>query len=152
MKVCTKCKKEKDSSEFYPDQRLKSGIASSCKDCHAKKREKQRESGYIKFYHIKRRYGVTEEEYNSLLESQDGSCALCDSKIESYFGTDKLVVDHCHTTGKVRGLLCSACNLLLGHIEKRGGTAFLEAASKYLQVLTDKDNYKKSNKINQNLN
>lgn len=45
---------------------------------------------------------------------QQAKCAICDTKPDKYPG---LVVDHCHTTGKVRGLLCTKCNLGLGHFK-----------------------------------
>jgi hypothetical protein len=59
-------------------------------------------------------YGISIEEYDELLRSQDGGCAGCLAKPT----TKRLAVDHCHTTGKVRGLLCTACNLSLGHLKE----------------------------------
>ncbi len=53
---------------------------------------------------ITRRYNITIEEYNILTEQQKGHCAICNKVPE------KIFVDHCHVTGKVRGLLCLKCN------------------------------------------
>lgn len=57
-----------------------------------------------------RRFGITLEQYDQMLRSQRGVCAICQGKCKR----GRLSVDHCHRTGRVRGLLCRACNLLLG--------------------------------------
>jgi translation initiation factor 2 beta subunit (eIF-2beta)/eIF-5 len=65
------------------------------------------------------RYGITLEQYNELLEKQLHACAICkepESQI-SWGKTKRLAVDHCHKTGKVRGLLCQRCNTTLGRYE-----------------------------------
>jgi recombination endonuclease VII len=57
---------------------------------------------------LKAKYGITLEDYAAMLERQDGQCAICGTADE------KLVVDHNHTTGRVRSLLCHLCNALIG--------------------------------------
>lgn len=57
------------------------------------------------------RYGITIEDYETLSQQQDGRCALCGGLPR---GTKRLHVDHCHETGRVRGLLCIGCNRALG--------------------------------------
>ena len=58
-----------------------------------------------------RKYGLTPTAFDVLKMHQNGLCAICKE--------DKLLcVDHCHTTGYVRGLLCHKCNLLVGHLER----------------------------------
>lgn len=57
------------------------------------------------------KYGITIEEYERIFEQQDGKCKICDNVAN---GKGRLHVDHCHDTGKVRGLLCSSCNIGLG--------------------------------------
>lgn len=52
-------------------------------------------------------YNLTQEEYVAMEEAQDGRCAICQKKA-------KLVIDHCHVSGVVRGLLCNKCNTSLG--------------------------------------
>lgn len=62
-----------------------------------------------------KKYGLTEKDYQILLDSQNGVCAICKQICQRSKG---LSVDHCHKTGKVRGLLCSSCNLALGNIKE----------------------------------
>lgn len=61
-------------------------------------------------YALRKLYGITLEQYQELLAKQDGRCAICKRD-------RPLSVDHCHTTGRIRGLLCSSCNIVVGHIE-----------------------------------
>lgn len=60
-----------------------------------------------------RRYGLTPEDYDTMLESQSGTCAIC-SRTPDQERYKRLNVDHCHDTGKVRGLLCTPCNHAIG--------------------------------------
>jgi len=60
-----------------------------------------------------KKYNITLEEYDSLLLKQDHKCAICSSDM-AQSNKQYLCVDHCHTTGKVRGLLCDKCNMGLG--------------------------------------
>ena len=62
---------------------------------------------------LRKMYGLTIEEYEAMLRTQQGRCASCNDAL-----TDKLHgrhIDHCHATGKVRGILCGGCNIALGH-------------------------------------
>lgn len=59
-----------------------------------------------------KQYGITPEKYDELFEKQKGRCAICDGHQRIF--NKSLSIDHCHQTGKVRGLLCSGCNSLLG--------------------------------------
>ena len=70
-------------------------------------------------------YGITLEEYNRMAEAQGGLCAICQEK------PDKLFIDHCHHTGKVRGLLCIKCNSGIGLL--RDSAAVVENALAYLR-------------------
>lgn len=84
--------------------------------------------------HLELTYGITNEEYHLMLLKQDSRCAICFkhefSKARN--GTIKnLSVDHCHTTGKIRKLLCSKCNSLLGMANESKETLY--AAIKYLE-------------------
>ncbi len=60
------------------------------------------------------KYGITEEDYERMLEEQDHLCAICREPCSS---GRRLAVDHCHLTGKVRGLLCMNCNIALGKLK-----------------------------------
>jgi len=62
---------------------------------------------------LKKNYNMTIEDYESLLLSQSGRCAIC----FTLPGDQKLVVDHCHKTNTVRGLLCSSCNRGIGLLQ-----------------------------------
>lgn len=73
--------------------------------------------------HLRRHYGITLQQYEKLLAQQNGTCALC-KKPETIVNrtgrkTSLLAVDHCHKSGKVRGLLCFRCNTAVGVIEKQ---------------------------------
>lgn len=74
--------------------------------------------------HRYRSYGLSRNEYTALVEAQAGSCRICSKQ-------KPLVIDHCHTTGKVRGLLCRSCNTLIGLAFDDAHT--LERAIEYLQ-------------------
>ena len=68
--------------------------------------------------HLRRKYGITSTEFDVLLAKQGGVCALCgnDEPVvrNAKSGKEALAVDHCHPTGRVRGLLCFKCNTALG--------------------------------------
>lgn len=62
---------------------------------------------------IRRKYGISISEYDELVKGQNGVCAICNNHPTNSCGK-KLHIDHCHTTGKIRGLLCGQCNTALG--------------------------------------
>lgn len=66
--------------------------------------------------HYKSRYGITLEDYERILIAQKGRCVICGSDKAGNVG-QCFAVDHCHETGKVRGLLCIKCNAYLGWFE-----------------------------------
>lgn len=76
---------------------------------------------------IKARYGITKDEYIAMLSKQENKCKICgiDNGVNK-----RLAVDHCHATGKIRGLLCVACNLGLGYF--RDNPEALRSAALYL--------------------
>lgn len=126
FKTCSECKVQKPVSEFHParSSRTSDGLQSHCKPCNSYSRRRRG-------YKLIAKYGITLEQYQELLDKQDGRCAVC--------GTDKpwpdssrtnFVVDHCHSTGRVRGLLCATCNLMLGYAKDQ--TEILRAAITYL--------------------
>lgn len=129
MLKCKKCGKEKSEDEYYLEKRSKRGYQARCKECcKADARavfeanpEPYRERAKAAHSYEKRRartlakHGLTENDYQELLDKQKGHCAICPSTISNHNMTDLLLVDHCHETGKVRGLLCHNCNALLGH-------------------------------------
>lgn len=84
-------------------------------------------------YHYKHRYGITREQVEAMHADQGGACAICRKAvpITGAERTQLAVVDHCHTSTKVRGLLCRPCNLLLGNAADRADV--LRAAINYLE-------------------
>lgn len=173
-RMCTKCKIEKEWSEFYKNKTGKNGRQSQCKDCQ--KKECAHDKRYIdedgqccstcgeyKPWNefrlvpytgkrkircvdcdvyvnaamdstLKRKYGITYNDYIEMLEQQSGVCAICGepetAKKKKSNGPRLLAVDHDHETGKVRGLLCTGCNQGLGNFED--SVYKLHQAAKYL--------------------
>jgi hypothetical protein len=126
MKTCPCCKNTKQLNEFGKDGRTKSGISCYCKECLREKARKQRERDplHSRRAHLKKRYNLSLSEYTDMVDTQEGLCAICGTK------PDVLVVDHCHTNGKIRGLLCHSCNTGLGKFFDN--TSFLSNAINYL--------------------
>lgn len=84
---------------------------------------------------LQKNFGLTIDDYNQILKKQNGVCAICFKKSEKAKGRwGKLYVDHCHKTGKIRGLLCNRCNLGLGHFEDSPELLF--SATNYLSHWT----------------
>lgn len=83
---------------------------------------------YIKKFdsRLRRKYGISQEQYAEFLCAQDNKCGICMSE----FGDSYRYVDHDHTTGKVRGLLCMNCNTGLGHF--KDNVVLLQSAERYL--------------------
>lgn len=84
--------------------------------------------------HLKHRYGITLDEYNLMFLQQGGICAICGKPPGPdlpHHWKNKLAVDHCHATGKVRGLLCNDCNAGIGHL---GTERVALAAAEYLRL------------------
>ena len=76
------------------------------------------------------RYGITQQDYDKMLEDQGGVCAICGTDSPGGFSR-KFHVDHCHTTEEIRGLLCNHCNQGLGHFKDDINS--LQNAITYLQ-------------------
>lgn len=89
----------------------------------AKKREVNRRASLA-------RYGLTVEKFESILRDQDGLCAMPDCRSPEPGGKGQWHVDHDHSTGRVRGILCHKCNITLGYYEKN--TFRHEVFKKYL--------------------
>lgn len=113
--TCSRCRENKPVKEFAKESSKLSGYCPHCKACNVFKR-------------LKSEYGLTREESEMMLEKQESRCAICETKT-------KLVLDHCHSTSKVRGFLCSPCNTGLGFF--RDLPLRLRRAAQYLEMLTD---------------
>ena len=79
-----------------------------------KRYDKDKISGVYHNKKLQKLYGISLLDYNKILKSQNGCCAIC--KSDPSEESKKLVVDHCHETGIIRGLLCERCNFALGLI------------------------------------
>lgn len=117
MKTCSKCKTTKSLKDFASRSKAKDGKRSQCKECDKKYRADNQDE--VREYHYQNRYGISLNDYNNKLESQNYCCAICGAKDISNDRMTKLVVDHNHTTGEVRGLLCHPCNVTLGAARER---------------------------------
>ena len=85
-------------------------------------------------HHLKRRYNITPQEYETKLANQDYKCAICGKDASDNIRGNKLDplhIDHCHTSGKLRDLLCYQCNTGLGSF--KDNTEFLLKAIDYLR-------------------
>ena len=125
VKICRNRGEEKSLSCFSKDKHTKDGHCFYCKNCvslNHKMRPRPHFRTQTPFYkqnknrHLKSKYGITLEQYNLMFNKQRGVCAVCGVPAEAL--KRSLAVDHNHRTGKIRGLLCFACNSLIGRIEK----------------------------------
>lgn len=127
--TCNCCKEKKKPEAFHNNKKASSGKRNICKQCVSTKFKKGKKfKDENRDRQLKRRYGIDLIQYNELFISQNGSCAICNthqSKLKV-----SLAVDHCHTTGKVRGLLCYNCNSGLGRF--KDNTSYLLTAAEYL--------------------
>lgn len=132
-KQCKKCWKIKPLGEFYRNRRSLDGHEYQCKECRNKRHKQWRSDNPEKRKRtarkneLKRRYGISEREYRLLLRSQGGVCAICKTGSTA---SEALCVDHEHSSGRIRGLLCKDCNLGLGLFRDKPSLLF--AAIKYL--------------------
>jgi len=145
-KVCTKCGKRKPITEYSVIQRNnKPYILPSCKQCQNQHRTdyrkrthytrdwQQRNTLKCRSFRLKFKFGLTLEDYQDLLIGQHGKCAICGTTDTSPL--PNFCVDHDHLTGKIRGLLCFKCNLMLGLI--RDNIEILDSAVEYLNRDTE---------------
>ena len=68
----------------------------------------------VRSAYIKRTYGITAQEYDARIAAQNGKCEVCKNKPNGNGAKSKLHLDHCHTTQKIRGMICGNCNAALG--------------------------------------
>lgn len=127
MKTCTDCGVVIDKTNEVRSGR---GVKSRCRTCHNIWRRETRDPQVTRNQQYKTRYGITLDDYDSMYAEQGGVCAIC--------GTDSpgsrfnhFHVDHDHDTGKVRQLLCEACNTGLGKF--RDNPLLLRLAASYLE-------------------
>ena len=103
-KLCTKCRSALPLSAFAKSPAGAGGLRAECRQCKA---------AADRAYLLKKRFGIAPEDYDAMLAKQGGKCALCDRSTPGG-RWPRFHVDHCHATGRVRGLLCRSCNTALG--------------------------------------
>lgn len=148
-KRCRKCKKRKSTKQFWKNSRLADGLQTYCKQCikaatdkllaanpnyyvEVKRRYRDKDPARYRALNRKRRiesYGLTVAEFTAMEQKAKGLCMICGRKPEG-----KLHIDHCHTTLKVRGLLCGHCNSALGLFQD--DVEVIRKAARYLSRFT----------------
>ncbi|MFG2230301.1 endonuclease VII domain-containing protein [Streptomyces sp. NPDC048723] len=99
-KFCLGCGEAKPHSEWHRNSSASDGLATRCKACRAV----DGRAG-----HLKRSYGMTEADRDEMIDAQGGLCCICLKRPAVH-------VDHCHKTGRVRGVLCFNCNTAIGKL------------------------------------
>lgn len=126
-KVCSICKKKLPFTSFHL-RKHRPGRESRCGECKNENRNRYRKpDDHLRYYAAQkvkdpefyrrgnlRKYGITIEQFDAMLESQGGVCAVCKGPA---LGKGRYHVDHDHDTGKIRGLLCHKCNVALGMVQ-----------------------------------
>jgi hypothetical protein len=149
-KICSSCKLAKPINCFGVRPEYRDGYRNQCNSCRtqstakylktevgsklaAANRERKKQSNppdSERWRKLQIKYGVSRSLYESLVIKQDGKCAVCRSS-DPRNNRGVLVVDHCHDTGRIRGLLCTPCNTAIGNL---GDTLEgIEAAARYLR-------------------
>lgn len=128
-KECSTCRIVKSFEYFSKHKRGRGGLLSECKECNNKRQRKLYKpvkDPARKFeWMLSHKYGLSVQQYQDMLSAQNGLCWICQCDMAKPF------IDHCHATGRVRGLLCHLCNIGLGVFKDRPES--LERAMAYLR-------------------
>jgi hypothetical protein len=148
-KLCKDCNTEKPISEYHGHKGARDRLQAFCKPCCRQRNIAWRERNPHKLVEyqrnraprpasvrrdqqLRREYGIDQNRYNELLDQQHGRCAICKEVPAPISGKRiALVVDHCHETNRIRGLLCTNCNVAIGHM--KDDVERLRAAISYLE-------------------
>ena len=142
-KKCSKCGQVKDIADFTRKAASPDGLFAQCKQCKRSRDRVRANTSQGKEvswranwkYRYERLSGVNSTIYLEKFRIQNGKCAICGvSHLEL---NQKLSTDHNHTTGKIRGLLCSYCNLLLSYT--KDNPIILDNARQYLEYHANKN-------------
>lgn len=148
-KPCNKCGLIKDLEDFGRRSDAVDGRRNECKSCRAinDKRLYPKYRKTNKDGHLKRKYNLTIQEYETMHAAQKGLCCIC-HKPETRTMNGRisdLVVDHAHDSKQVRGLLCQKCNSGLGMF--KDSIDLLEKAAKYLKEVQDNGLFERRTKL-----
>jgi hypothetical protein len=133
MKYCNCCGIELVIGKTWTEARKKHHM-NSCNACNHKKSKLWKQENTkkaaqsAKYTKLKYHYNLSKEQFDFIYESQQGKCAICLETQDKF--SRNLHVDHCHTTGKVRGLLCSNCNTAIGKLKEN--IIILDRAKEYI--------------------
>jgi len=115
LQRCGLCRQIKALEQFYSNTRNFSGRNYRCIACV--KASPRSDNYRVRFEReLKKKYGISAEDWARAFNRQDGLCAVCHQKLIDD-GRNGLHTDHCHRTGRFRGLLCGACNLAAGALK-----------------------------------
>ena len=122
MKICSICKQELSLSLFHKRTYKTGNIGyqSKCKKCSTDVKK----TYYNTHEYARRRFKLTEDQYNDLMKNEN--CQICNVELT------KKCIDHCHSTNKVRGVLCNNCNTALGLVGDNAST--LQKMIEYLST------------------
>lgn len=109
--VCITCNNEKLINKFPVDNRRPLGVTAVCLDCVNEQRRKVRTPDIVRNDNLWQQHGITTEDYNRMYVAQEGKCGICKKHFE------RMHVDHCHETNRIRELLCGNCNLGIGNLQ-----------------------------------
>lgn len=147
---CPDCQETKPLDDFYsnPHSTLRTKTSSHCKVCTRRRNREHRQRNAeaisekrkaarrtpegirkSKDRDLRRHYGISLVTLERMIRAQGGRCGICEEEFQSDKHTH---VDHCHITGVIRGILCSSCNLMLGHA--KDDQRRLLAAAQYLEL------------------
>jgi hypothetical protein len=146
MRQCSKCREYKVRHCFNKDKKSSEGLSRVCKECRSNYRRLKFEeiSQYNQEYrlqnldkekekdranNLKASFNLSIKEWEDMYEKQGKKCFICPKKVSG--PNKRLCVDHCHKTGKIRGLLCDTCNRALGLLND--DTNLLRTAISYLE-------------------
>lgn len=130
-KICKQCGKEGHLEAFQKDISKKDGVRPECKVCTAANRKKRYSATTNRKNNMQKNFGKgILDIYQKLFDEQGGVCAICKSPENGRY--KHLSVDHCHDTGKIRGLLCNNCNRGIGLL--KDSPELLKNAIEYVET------------------
>jgi hypothetical protein len=129
--TCRVCETDKPVTDFYWSGD-KGRYAFDCKECRSNRERAKNATPEarqkLRSYNIRRKYGMTVEDFDAMLAAQGGGCAICG--VAENPDALSLAIDHCHDTGRIRGILCGPCNKAIGLL--RDDPRLLRKAVTYL--------------------
>jgi hypothetical protein len=130
-KPCSACNVVKPPDDFTKSIYNADGLSSYCRSCGRQRQKAFREAHpeRTNASKLRSKYGITAEQYNAMLATQNGQCAICETTVSGRKRT-VFYIDHNHSTRTVRGLLCMNCNTGLGMFQD--SARVLENARNYL--------------------